>query len=185
MTDNYMTDNCRKGGKVSKKFLLALGLALGFGLGLSACEHYDLKVNERVVYTPRPLFSDFAAPDPALQACLEKAIASLKVTSATQLQELDCSGAGVKELTGLSVFTGLQRLHLADNQIESLAALAPLSSLDTLDLRGNGISDPLPLYDMLSLRNLDLRGNKALRCPRPQDLLRVVDLNLPGHCAKR
>lgn len=164
-----------------KKSLMALWL----GLGLTACNQYDLKVNERIVYAPRPLFEDFAAADPALQACLEQAVAENKVTSAARLHKLACAGEGVESLSGLEVFTGLRRLRLDDNRISSLAPLVPLSSLESLEIANNQVVDPLPLYDLLSLRILDLRGNSGLSCPRPQDLLRVVELNLPGHCVEQ
>ena len=41
---------------------------------LSACQGYDVKVNDKVVYAPKPLFSDFTVPDPGLNSCLEQAI---------------------------------------------------------------------------------------------------------------
>ncbi len=153
------------------------------GLCVSACTQYDLTVNDRVVYTPKPLFTDYAAPDAALQACLEQAIAYYKVSAPAQLQVLDCADSGIAELTGLQVFTGLRRLRLGDNQVVSLAPLATLSSLESLEMRNNRVADPRPLYDLLSLRILDLRGNSELLCPRPQDLFRVVELDLPAHCA--
>ncbi|MFV8820041.1 hypothetical protein [Haliea sp. E17] len=152
------------------------------GLWLSACGQYDLTVNDRTVYTPLPLFKAYAIPDTALEACVKKAINYYKVANAVELQELDCSDAGVSELTGIGVFTGLRRLRLGDNQITSLAPLATLSSLEALEAPNNQVKEALPLYDLLSLRIVDLRGNSGLHCPRPQDLFRVVDLSLPQHC---
>jgi len=157
-------------------------ICLALLLAMAGCNRYDLKVNERVVYTPRPLFSDYAAPDAALAKCLKKAIDSYKVTSAAQLQELDCHGDGIAELTGLQVFTGLRSLRLSDNKISDLSPLVPLSSVEVLDLKDNAVVNPLPLYGLLSLRILDLSGNPDLKCPKRQDLLRVVDLSLPQHC---
>ena len=157
-------------------------IILALLLTIAGCNQYDLKVNERVVYTPKPLFSDYAAPDPALAKCLARAIETNKVTSASQLQALDCHDAGVAELTGLQVFTSLRSLRLSDNKISDLSPLVPLSSVEVLDLADNAVVNPLPLYGLLSLRILDLSGNPALKCPKRQDLLRVVDLSLPKHC---
>ncbi len=52
---------------------------------LCACQGYDVKVNDRVVYTPTPLFSDFAAADPGLKSCIERAINDGVVTAPGQL----------------------------------------------------------------------------------------------------
>ena len=46
---------------------------------LSACADYEFRVNERVVYTPLPLFSDFTVSDAALHNCLVQTIEDLNV----------------------------------------------------------------------------------------------------------
>ncbi|TGD72079.1 hypothetical protein E4634_15505 [Mangrovimicrobium sediminis] len=170
--------------KLQVKALCRLSALLVALSALAACNQYDVRVNDRVVYTPDPLFSDYAASDPALQRCLDKAISREKITSAAQLRALDCRGAGITELTGLQVFTGLRELLLADNAVSDLSPLLPLSSLEILSLADNAVSDPRPLYELLSLRSLDLSGNTGLSCPPRQDLLRVVELTLPTHCAR-
>ena len=84
---------------------------------LGACESYDFSVNENVVYSPAPLFSDFEAADNTLQKCLVDAVAGGKITQANQLKTLNCSQAGVTNLAGIETFTGISRLKLSSNSI--------------------------------------------------------------------
>ncbi|MBA6412765.1 leucine-rich repeat domain-containing protein [Parahaliea sp. F7430] len=149
---------------------------------LSACQQYDFSVNDKVVYTPHPLFSDFAAADPALQQCIEKTIKDRKITQMTQLKELSCRSAGIESLEGLAAFTALQELDLSDNSIVDISELAAIGSLSELYLTANQILDPSPLTDLPALDSLDLSANKSLRCPNRQTLLRVGRLQLPRHC---
>ena len=150
--------------------------------GLAACSDFDVKVNERRVYNTEPLFADFEIPDEALRTCVSDAIASGRISSAAQLKELDCSGMGIIELSGIGTFTGLERLRLSENSISKLAALAPLSSLQELYLDRNQVVDPVPLFDLLSLRVLDLARNGELQCPSSISLLRAQEITLPRHC---
>ncbi|MDH3992296.1 MAG: hypothetical protein OEV47_05270 [Gammaproteobacteria bacterium] len=157
--------------------LMYLGLLL-----LSGCESYDFTVNDKVVYTPQPLFKDFDTPDPALRACLEQAIADNKVTSASQLAALNCSHAGIGDLTGLASFTGLKFLRLSSNKVRNLVEIGAISGLEELYLDDNQIIDPVPLYPLPALRLLDLSGNSGLQCPRRDGLARVETVVLPRHC---
>ena len=149
---------------------------------LSACNSYDFTVNDRVVFSPKPLFTDYEIADGALSDCVEQAIADAHVTSAAQLAVLNCSHAGVVSLVGLGTFTGLSQLKLSANQIADLSHLQPLSSLEELYLDNNQVVDPSPLFELLSLRVLDLTGNSGLRCPSRNALLRVEETRLPRHC---
>lgn len=151
---------------------------------MAGCGNYDFKVNEKVVYTPQPLFSDFAISDPALRACVEQAIIDQKVVEANQLLILNCSNAGISALDGLEIFTGLRQLKLSANAIRNLMALATMSSLESLYLDDNEVVDPVPLYELLSLRNLDLSGNAQLQCPAGNALFQVEDVTLPEHCRR-
>lgn len=150
--------------------------------GLGACQQYDLTVNDRVVYTPRALFTDFAATDPALQSCLETAINKGKITRASQLQELSCRRAGIASLDGLDTFTGLRQLDLSGNALEDIGEITSLIALEEAYLADNQIVDPLPLTSLQALDTVDLSGNRSLRCPDRQALLRVTRLTLPSHC---
>ena len=149
---------------------------------LTGCGSYDLKVNERVVFTPKPLFTDYEIADTALNDCVEQAIVDNKITSAPQLLVLNCSHAGIRSLAGIETFTGLNQLKLSSNQFADLSHIAPLSSLEDLYLDNNQIVNPTPLYDLLSLRMVDLNGNSSLRCPTSNALLRVEEVRLPRHC---
>lgn len=157
--------------------LLALLLLL-----LPACENYDFKVNERVVYSPHPLFTDFDVPDQALRDCLEQAIVDLVVTAASRLNSLNCSHAGIADLSGLSTFTGLSTLKLSSNNILNLVELEKLTSLQVLFLDNNQVVDPVPLYQLPALRELDLSGNPDLQCPSRNGFVRVESVRLPTHC---
>ena len=149
---------------------------------LAGCENYDFKVNERVVYSPQPLFTDFEVPDEALRACLEQAIADGVVTAAARLTALNCSHAGIEDLTGLSTFTGLTSLKLSSNQVRNLVELGALSSLVDLYLDDNRVIDPVPLYQLPALQVVDLSGNPELQCPGGAGLLRLESVTLPRHC---
>lgn len=149
---------------------------------LCACQGYDVKVNEKVVYAPKPLFKDYSVPDPGLARCLEQAINDGVINSAQQLTTLDCSFAGIETLEGLSVFTGLTVLHLSANDIRNLVEITAMASLEAVYLDKNQIVDPVPLNQLPALRHLDLSGNTALQCPRPGSLAQVTTLILPKHC---
>jgi Leucine-rich repeat (LRR) protein len=165
---------------MSRWILLALLPAIIIG-----CGNYDLTVNEKVVYTPRPLLSDFTVADPALRTCIEQAITEQQVTRPNELLTLSCRDVGINKLEGLGLFTGLRQLTLSANQISDLTALSPLSSLESLDLSDNTVTDPVPLYELLSLRTLDLSGNPRLQCPGRNALFQLEQLILPEHCSRR
>jgi Leucine-rich repeat (LRR) protein len=149
---------------------------------LASCQGYDVTVNEKVVYSPKPLLRDYTVPDAGLRGCLEQTINDGVITSVQQLTALDCTFAGIDNLEGLSAFTGLVTLRLSSNNIRNLLELTKLTSLETLLLDNNKIVDPVPLEQLASLRQLDLSGNPSLQCPRPGSLATVTKLSLPEHC---
>jgi Leucine-rich repeat (LRR) protein len=149
---------------------------------LSACGEYDVKINETVVYTPRPLFSDYDIPDTALGDCVRQHIEDGKITAAPQLQVLNCSHAGIETVDGLAPFGNLQRLKLSGNRIRNISALGVLDSLVELYLDDNRLLDSGILYGFERLRTLDLSGNPQLICPPRERLATVIELTLPDHC---
>lgn len=157
--------------------LLCLSLPL-----LNACESYDFRVNDKLVYTPRPLFSDFSATDPALQQCLEQAISDGKVSNASELDTLNCSHAGVSSLDGLEVFTGISQLKLSSNTIRDISALSALTSLVVLQLDDNQIIDTTPLLELRALKQLNLAANPQMLCPASSSLITLEQLTLPEQC---
>jgi Leucine-rich repeat (LRR) protein len=149
---------------------------------LNGCSNYDFTINDRVVYTPDPLFTDFDVPDTALRKCIREAINDAKASAASELYSLSCTDAGVASLAGLSTFNALEELTLSSNDIADISELAALTSLHTLYLDNNRVIDPVPLYELPSLQRLDLASNPGLICPSQGSLLRVADLTLPRHC---
>ena len=149
---------------------------------LGACQGYDFKVNDKVVYSPAPLFTAFQAPDTALYTCLEQAIVDAEITAAEQLTALNCSHAGIENLEGLATFTGLKALRLSSNRVRNLVEISQLAALEELYLEDNRVIDPVPLYRLPTLRTVDLSGNTDLQCPRQGGLKQVEQLALPGHC---
>jgi hypothetical protein len=157
--------------------LMCLSLLL-----LTACGSYDFTVNEKVVYTPDPLFTDYDIPDAALHACVEEAINSDKVTSARGLVRLNCANAGIETLAGLATFTELEQVSLSSNNIRDIDELGSLTVLQVLYLDDNQVISAVPLYQLPALYQLDLSGNSGLLCPQPGSLMRVATLALPEHC---
>ncbi|MDG1945377.1 MAG: hypothetical protein P8J17_14060 [Halioglobus sp.] len=156
-------------------------VALAF-LFLCACQDYDFKVNEKIVYAPIPLFRDFSTPDPGLTSCLEQAINDGAITAAQQLTSIDCSFAGIESVEGLATFNGLIALRLSSNQVRNLVEINKLAALEVLYLDDNQVIDPVPLYALRALRYLNLSGNQALQCPKEGNLEQLETLVLPKHC---
>lgn len=149
---------------------------------ITACSNYDLTINERVVYTPDPLFTGFDVPDDALRECIRDAIDNEKVTHASALSRLKCAGAGIETLAGLSTFSELEQLDLSSNNIADIGELASLTVLQILYLEDNRVIEAVPLYQLPALQQLDLSGNPGLVCPGSGSLLRVANVTLPRHC---
>lgn len=150
-------------------------------VSLGACQDYDFKVNDKVVYSPA-LYRDYTTPDQGLRECLQQTIKDRGVTEPQQLDILDCSSAGIQSLEGLSVFTGLIAARFSDNEIRNLVELGAMDSIEVLYLDDNAIIDPVPLYRLRALRELELSGNAALQCPKPGSLGQVAIITLPTHC---
>ena len=155
-------------------------------LALSGCADYRFTVNERVVYNPAPLFTDFDVPDEALRSCLQQHIADGSITAAEQLTDLNCSHAGVTGLEGLQAFPLLVRLKLSNNAIEDLAPIADMIALRELYLDGNRLRNVVPLRDLPELEFIDLRANELIPCQQVEFFRRQPRLQLepPQHCAE-
>ena len=152
---------------------------------LAGCKGYSYTVNDREVFAPPRLFADYSLPDRALQDCVQQAIQDQSITQAADLKDLNCSKAGIADVSGLGAFPELRRLGLDGNAIASVAALGALKHLELLQLRDNRI----PGFDTALCgkpgRKLALAGNEAFRC---EDLERLracgVELvDAPAHCA--
>jgi hypothetical protein len=155
-------------------------------LASSGCADYRFTVNERVVYNPAPLFQAYDVPDPALHDCIQQHIADASITAAEQLTELNCSHAGVSDLTGLPVFSHLVRLKLSRNAIIDLTPLANMNALQVLYLDENRVRNIMPLRGLPELDYLNLAGNEELVCQQLEFFRRQPSLELvaPAHCPR-
>ena len=163
-------------------YRLASGLIALMFLPLTACENFDVTFNERVVFTPHELFSDFDLPDEALRNCVTQTIADAGITAVSQFTDLNCSNAGITDLDGLARFSALLTLRLSSNAVRNLVELESLAALQELYLDANAIVDPVPLYQLPALRFVDLSNNPQLQCPASNNLLRAETVILPSHC---
>lgn len=83
------------------------------------------------------LLNDQSFADPALQACVSSTAAANGWATVDEVATLDCSAAGITDLTGLDVLDSLTDLNLADNDLTDISVLDSLSALTQLDLTGN------------------------------------------------
>jgi Leucine-rich repeat (LRR) protein len=154
------------------------------GFLISACADYRYTINDNVVYTPDPLFADYELADAGLERCVQQYIGDNAITAAAQLEELNCSHAGITSLAGLQVFNGLQRLKLSTNTIADVAPLADMEQLIELRIDDNALIDLNPLRGLPLLSYLDVRGNKQLRCSTLALLEQMPEIKVepPKHC---
>lgn len=151
-------------------------------LGLAACSGYDITVNERVVYSPKPPFADYKISDNALSECVRQHIVDAAITAPSQLIALNCAHAGISNVDGLATFFELRQLKLSGNNIDNISALGSLMQLEDLYLDNNSLIDVGILYPFRKLATLDLSANPALICPRKDAFSHVASLQLPKHC---
>lgn len=164
---------------------LAHALAVSLIAMLTACQQYEVSVNDRVLYTPRDLMADTNIADPALRDCLAQALDDARVAAPGELRQLNCSHAGIERLDGIAVFTGLEWLNLDGNRIRNLVELGQLERLTRVQLADNQVVDPVPMTTTAGLAYLDLSGNTALQCPQPGAFPLATQVILPEHCPDR
>lgn len=131
---------------------------------LSTACGYSVSVNDRVVYTPPSLFTDYQIADQFLAKCVEQTILDNTVHHAAGLTRLNCSSAGIQSLKGLEVFSAIEEINLAQNKLRTIQELAQLPRLQVVVLRDNQLEDVAPLLALLQLRVLDLSENDTLPC---------------------
>jgi len=120
-------------------------------LALLSCERYQVTLNEREIYTPAILFSDFQILDPALRTCVTQAINDQKISKPQGLKLLNCSYAAIIQLDGLERFSKLETVNFSNNKLADIKPLMFFGDLKRLDLRGNS---GLSCKDLLSLEML-------------------------------
>lgn len=155
-------------------------------LALSACAGYDVSLNDRLIYTPKELFTDFALSDTALHDCVSQTLEYQKATSAAQLASLNCSGAGITRLDGLSTFSDITHLKLSLNKVTNIDVLASLTRLQVLHLDENQIGDVSVLSSLPELEILSVKKNSAIDCAALNSLKALrprLKISFPGHCS--
>ena len=96
----------------------------------------------------------------------------------TNVEELDLSGLGIRDLSCLSRCGELKKLVLTDNAVSDLSPLMNLQKLERLMLAGNQISDLRPLLAMTGLRQLDVSRNSVSETSALANLTRLQSLDL-------
>ena len=147
-------------------------------------------------------------PDPHLAAAVQREIGNITTHSMLNLQRLDASDSGIKDLTGiehasslielylqrnvngntvldlqpLSGLTNLNRLNLSDNNISDISALSELKNLTTLlGLSGNNITDISALSVLKNLIYLELRDNNITDISALSALQNLTHLKISGN----
>lgn len=176
-----------KPGIRSKHFNKICGLAIISTL--MGCNNYSVSLNDKVVYTPPELFKDFVIADTHLSDCVTQTILDNHITKAEDLKQLNCSHAGINNLTGLEKFSAIEQLNLAENTITSVSSLSNLAQLKVLILRKNNLTTAEPLLHLLHLHELDISENEKLVCGELKQLLANftkgdLKAELPEQCSK-
>lgn len=138
-------------------------LSLSLAATLFGCERYAVTLNQQPVYTPPPLYHDFAVADQALRDCIKQTIVDKNVVRVEQLTALTCRHAGLTSLEGLEHFAFIEQLDLSHNQLVDAQVLAKLPQLKTLKIQ----------------------ENTALRCDTLAGLAEAgVHIAAPAHCPR-
>ncbi|MEE6287837.1 leucine-rich repeat domain-containing protein [Georgenia sp. MJ173] len=117
-------------------------------------------------FVQREAFAEIL-PDGALAACVASAAGadgpSTGVTRSelAEVLSLDCSGSGIRDLTGIGTLTNLASLELRENEVSDLSPLVGLAKLGRLGLTHNEVSDLAPLTELPVLGDLGLSGNRV------------------------
>lgn len=148
----------------------------------SGCESYDVKINEKLVYSPGTLFRDFEISDEALRTCVSQRILDERISDPLDLTQLNCSNGAIESLSGLAAFSAIKELKLSENRIRNLVELTQIPTLEKVWLDANNVVDPVPLYELPNLQLLDLSLNPSLQCPKSDLLGQVASVTLPKHC---
>ena len=164
--------------------LSRLSILMVLVIGCTDLREYDITLNDRPLYGPASLFTDYAVSDPALAICIEQMIEDQRADTASQLAYINCSNAGIRSIDGLGTFIGLKAIKLSGNQIRNLVEVGQLSGLVELYLDDNQVIDAVPLTNLQKLKKLDLSANDKLQCHGLKRLDAGIDITAPEHCHK-
>ncbi|MGL4612115.1 MAG: leucine-rich repeat domain-containing protein [Trueperaceae bacterium] len=99
-------------------------------------------------------------PDPqlleAIREKLGKPSGEISCLELVSLENLDASGRGINDLTGLEYAVNLNSLELGNNQLTDVSAISTLTKLRGLNLRGNALTTLEPLANLKNLERLFL-----------------------------
>ena len=166
-------------GLSATRFCLFIGLVF-----IAGCSKYQLTLNEKVMYSPAPLFTQFTTADSNLKVCLDQAIKDIQATHASDVKRLVCTHAGVTDLGGLETFPEITQLHLAHNQLQRIDAIARLAKLEELSLSDNQLKKVPEILLLENLTMLDLSENTELDCSDISQFRQQhsIELHLPTQC---
>ena len=97
------------------------------------------------------IYSGYQIADAALSNCVKLTLAEAKVTKPEQLETLNCSFAGVTDLSGIELFSQLKTINLNSNQLTDIKALLFLGELRQVNLTEN---PSLSCIDVAALNEL-------------------------------
>ena len=92
--------------------------------------------------------------------------------------ELDLSGYGIADITGLEYAINTPSINLSENKITSVNALAGLKQLRTLDISDNSIESIVALLNLVNLTSLNAGGNKLVSIGAVSNLTVLTSLDL-------
>jgi hypothetical protein len=104
------------------------------------------------------VFFEDKALESVVRAELNKYFGPLTKDELLEITELNASGYGITDLSGLEYCTSMLTLNLSDNAIESISALSNMVNLTWLSLSNNKIVNINPVANLLFLNYLDLFG---------------------------
>jgi Leucine-rich repeat (LRR) protein len=132
-----------------------MGLILSLFL-VTGCDRYAVTLNQQPIYTPKVIYSGYQIADPALASCVKLTLNEAKITQPDQLETLNCSFAGITDLSGIELFSKLKTINLNSNQLTDLKALLFLGELRQVNLSEN------PLLSCSDVKALDELLNDAI-----------------------
>ena len=125
-----------------------MGLILSLFL-VTGCDRYAVTLNQQPIYTPKVIYSGYQIADPALASCVKLTLKEAKITQPGQLETLNCSFAGITDLSGIELFSKLKTINLNSNQLTDIKALLFLGELRQVNLAEN------PLLSCTDVKALD------------------------------
>ena len=136
-------------GKILLKRMAMAGVAAAILVTLSGCW---------VLFSP--VFFKDKALENAVRKALGRPFGLLTTRNLRQLGELQASGLGITDLSGLEYCESLTVLNLRGNAVASITPLNNLKNLVRLDLGENKIKNIEPIAGMLLLEELILYGDE-------------------------